>query len=232
MVFFGLAAYIHWLKGGLSMKEAIRIDLDGFYIEPELVPLDTYGVTEIYETPTLSEPEEGEEPPEQPEPILVGYRVAVPAPQGLFKLRYDLDAWQAALTAYDDAMDAYRAALAAYDPDSEDGLPQLPAPVDLQAYWVEGLTQAEIDAIRNAPQPETGAEKIARLEVENALIGQQLVERELESLAAKEERDMIGAQLVQRELEVLSLQTDNALLGQQVVGLDLRLLTLEGSAGA
>lgn len=153
------------------MKEAIKVDLSGYYIEPELVPLDTYGVTPIYEQPSPAEPEDDEEPEqEQPEPILVGYRVAVPVPSGLFKPRFDLEAWQAALSAYDDAMDAYRAALAAYDPDSEDDPPQPPSPVDLRTFWLEGLTQAEIDAIRNAPQPETDAQKITRLEAEkNAL---------------------------------------------------------------
>lgn len=149
------------------MKESIIVDIDGFYIEPDLVPLDTYGVTPIYEQPTSAEPEEDEEPEQAPpEPILVGYRVAVPVPPGLFKLRYDLAAWQAALTAYDDAMDAYRAALAAYDPDSEDEPPKPPPQVDLRTFWIEGLTQAEIDAIRNAPQPETDQQKIARLESE------------------------------------------------------------------
>jgi hypothetical protein len=35
---------------------------------------------------------------------------------------------------------------------------------------VEGLTQAELDAIINAPQPKTDPEKIAALEVDNALL--------------------------------------------------------------
>lgn len=149
-------------------KEAIRIDLDGFSVEPEHVPLDANDVTEIYEPQQSDEPGEDEEP-QPPELVLVGYRVAVPRPSGvqLYKPKYDIVAWKAAIAAYDDAMEAYHAALAAYDPDSEDEPPKPPPQVDLRTFWIEGLTQAEIDAIRNAPQPETDATKIARLEQQN-----------------------------------------------------------------
>ncbi|PYI52554.1 hypothetical protein [Paenibacillus flagellatus] len=66
------------------MKEAYKIGLDGQFIEPELVPFDTEGVAEIYETPAPTE-----ETPE-PEPVLIGYRVAVPLPPGLYKPRFNL----------------------------------------------------------------------------------------------------------------------------------------------
>lgn len=151
------------------MKEAKRIDLDGFYVEPVLVPIGAYGITPIYEKPEPPESEEADQEPELPEPILIGYCVAVPVPSGLFKPRYDLTTWKAALSAYDDAMDAYRAAMAAYDPDSEDEPPQPPQQVDLRTYWIEGLTRQEIDDIRNAPRPETDQQKIARLEQQNTI---------------------------------------------------------------
>ncbi|RKN85858.1 hypothetical protein [Paenibacillus ginsengarvi] len=151
------------------MKEAIMIDLDGFYLEPVLVSIGAYGITPIYEKPEPPESEEADEAPELPEPILIGYRVAVPVPSGLFKPRYDLTTWKAALSAYDDAMDAYCAALAAYDPDSEDEPSQPPLQVDLRAFWIEGLTRQEIDNIRNAPSPKTDQQEIARLEQQSTI---------------------------------------------------------------
>jgi len=67
--------------------------------------------------------------------------------------------------------------------------------------FVEGLTQEEIDEIRNVPQLPT-------------------------------ELDILGEQLVQRELETLELRSENQMLGEQIVALELRLLALEGSASA
>jgi hypothetical protein len=45
--------------------------------------------------------------------------------------------------------------------------------------FVEGLTQEEIDEIRNAPQPETAEQKIAALESENAFIALELVDTQI-----------------------------------------------------
>jgi len=50
--------------------------------------------------------------------------------------------------------------------------------------------------------------------------------------APPSELEIIGEQLVQRELEALELRTENQMLGQQIVDLELRLLALEGGAGA
>ncbi|GAA3410378.1 hypothetical protein ACFFNY_21865 [Paenibacillus hodogayensis] len=194
-------------------KEEIRIDLDGFYVEPELVPLDTYGVMPIYGMP---EPEPEEE--EQPESVLVGYRVAVPVPSGLYKPRYDLDGWQAALAAYDDAMDAYREALAAHDPESEDEQPQPPAPVDLQAFWIEGLTQQEIDDIRNAPRPETIHDQVARLQTESVDT----------MLALTEVYETTGTQAAALEQESVDTMLALTEAYELIMALEARIAALEG----
>ncbi len=60
------------------MKEAIKTDLNGLYIEPVIVPLSQTGVTEMREM-TLSETEE----------VLTGYIVAEKVPEGLFTPRWD-----------------------------------------------------------------------------------------------------------------------------------------------
>lgn len=45
------------------------------------------------------------------------------------------------------------------------------------------------------------------------------------------ELDIIGEQLVQRELETLELRSENQMLSQLISDLELRLLSLEGGAG-
>ena len=86
------------------MKEAIIIDVNGIFQDVELVPDDVFGVFPIHETP---ETQEGEPLVEPPEPVLIGYRIAVPTPQGLYMPKYDIPAWQAAIEAYDAAYADY-----------------------------------------------------------------------------------------------------------------------------
>lgn len=63
--------------------------------------------------------------------------------------------------------------------------------------WIEGRTPQEIDDILNAPVTPT-------------------------------DTDILGQQLVQREIEIMQLQGENAMLGLTLVDLELRLMTLEG----
>lgn len=154
------------------MKEAIITDVNGFMTDVDLVPIDAYGVTPIYEIPQPEPTEEEPEEPSEPEPILIGYRIAVPVPQPLFKPRFDIDAWEAAQSAYWASVEAYLAAMAAYDPESELSEPQPPASVDLPSYWIEGLTQEEIDAIVNAPATPSNEDRLRALEdVMTAMLG-------------------------------------------------------------
>jgi len=60
------------------MKEAIKTDLNGFYIEPVIVQLSQTGVTEIREMS-----------PSETEETLTGYIVAEKVPEGLFTPRWD-----------------------------------------------------------------------------------------------------------------------------------------------
>ncbi|MFC4302993.1 hypothetical protein [Cohnella boryungensis] len=64
------------------MKEAIQVDLDGFYIEPVIVPFSQTGVSEILE---MSPAEVGEEPVN----IVTGYIIAEKVPEGLYTPRWD-----------------------------------------------------------------------------------------------------------------------------------------------
>lgn len=178
-------------------KEAIRIDLDGFFAEPELVQLTTTSVTEIYETPEL-DPENEEQ--EQPEPTLIGYRVSVPVPPGLYQPRYDLTAWRSAVSDHNNALAAYQTALTAHDPESENDPPTPPAPVDLTQFWVEGLTPQEVDALRNAPRPETVHDQVAQLQSENALLALELVDTQIALNQAQNEQAALLLALVEAEV--------------------------------
>lgn len=152
------------------MKEAIITDVNGYYQDVEPVPIEVYGVTPLFfipaPEPTDEEPAQPVEPSE-PEPILIGYRVAVPLPQLFFKPRFDIAAWEAAQSAHWSAVEAYLAAMAAYDPEGGLPEPQPPTKVVDASFWIEGLTQAEIDAIVNAPVPPSIDDKVTQLQTES-----------------------------------------------------------------
>jgi hypothetical protein len=169
------------------LKIAVYVDLDGYYVRDISVEDEVFGVYPDYGPEQVTEPEVDEETPEEPEQppeepdeepeepqepeppvlILVGYRVAIPLPAGLCRPKYDIPAWQAAVDAYEAALADYRAELAEYDPESEEPAPMPPATVNLRLFWTEGLTQAEIDAIRNAPRPPTIHDQVSQLQTES-----------------------------------------------------------------
>lgn len=140
------------------MKEAYVTDLNGYYIEPTLVADHVTGVFPIQEpvpdTDELEPMEEAEEP-QEPETVLAGYTVAVPVPAGLYKPRFDLEAWKAAEAQYEQDLEAWRREQQSQEEDEAKPLPQ---PVDLAQFWIEGLTQEEIDFIRNRPTPKAPIE--------------------------------------------------------------------------
>ncbi|MBD8500753.1 hypothetical protein [Paenibacillus arenosi] len=83
------------------MKEAIKVNLDGFYIEPTLVADSVTGVFPITETAQTGSSSTGTSSTDKPsEPVTVGYMVAVEVPTGLYKPRwsFDLEEWVEGLT--------------------------------------------------------------------------------------------------------------------------------------
>lgn len=156
------------------MKEAYVTDLDGYYLEPTLVADHVTGVFPIFEpVPEPDEPEsmeaqEDPEEPQEPETVLLGYTVAVPVPPGLFKPRYDLVAWRAAVEQYEQDLEAWRREQQLWGEESEvEPLPP-PEPVDLAQFWVEGLSQEEIEEIRNRPQVPSIPERVEKVETDTA----------------------------------------------------------------
>lgn len=63
--------------------------------------------------------------------------------------------------------------------------------------WVEGLTAEEIDAIRNAPWPQSDSERIAQLEADNAVLALDLADAHVRLSAAEQGQAELLLQLVQ-----------------------------------
>lgn len=149
------------------MKSADITDVMGFIVGAEIVQDDTYGVMPLYET---TQPTEDEEAPA--EHALTGYRIAVPVPPGLYKPRFDMEAWDAYLA----KKAAYEAALLDWyaKPEEERGEPPANDSGDPSASWIEGLTPEELTAIQNLPKLETDADKIVRLEAEKSALSTRL----------------------------------------------------------
>ncbi|TVX92234.1 hypothetical protein [Paenibacillus agilis] len=174
------------------MKEAFITDLQGKYIEPTLVMDTVAGVFDIVEQVTVPE---GTTPPAEPQTVVTGYTVALPMPDGLYEPIFDVAGYRAAAAAYTAAYSVYLEALAVYNPKGTAQEPQPPTTVDGAKYWRNGLTQAEIDALKPKPQPNP---------VET--LGQQLVARELEVMELKAQNTAQGATLVSLELRLLNLE--------------------------
>lgn len=140
------------------MKEALKIDQNGYLIDTTLVDDNVSGVFPLYRKAELPDQSmESEAENRQPALELIGYTVAIPVPEGLYKPRFDFAAWE----------------LYNKPPEPEvgaDGMPKMdesgnviykPRPV--VKLWVEGLIPEEIEAIKNPPKQPTAEERIAAL---------------------------------------------------------------------
>lgn len=163
------------------MKEAIITDLNGYMTDVTLVADAVSGVFPVYERPAEELVEPGKnggvstEASEEIEPTLIGYTVAVPVPPGLYKPRFDIEAWK----------DAEQAA-------EEREL----SPLDLASLWKEGLTAEEIDDLRNRPQPASPTDllgqELAKMKLQNMRqqavidsLGKELTKAKLEMIEFK-----------------------------------------------
>lgn len=126
------------------MKEAIIIDLNGFMTDVTLVADDTTGVFPFYR---VQEPQDQFQEDLEQQVLtnteILGYVVAIPVPSGLYKPKFDVEAWneycQLQLVELNDAENS-RTDMTAYfnySPKSE------------ITFWIEGLKQEEIIATQN-----------------------------------------------------------------------------------
>lgn len=149
-------------------KEAVIVGVDGRYKDVEIVPDEQTGVTPIYGGE--AESSEGGELAQ----IITGYIVAVEVPEGLYQPRWDFAAYDGYQTVVTEARLSYAQAYSDWSQEDEETrgeAPMLTLPV-APAFWVEGLTQAEIDAIRNQPQVKPPEQRIAELEAKLAIAAQ------------------------------------------------------------
>lgn len=172
------------------MKEAIITDLDGYMKDVTLVADHVTGVFPIMEpVPAsnelepmefLDEAEEAKEPA-KPEAVLIGYTVAVPVPPGLYKPRFDLEAWQAAVSQYEQDLIERQQEVGQGNGEASTETPPLsPSPIDLMQFWVEGLPPGEIEELRSQPQPHSTEEKVEQLEAAMAKLQQDFMTKDAE----------------------------------------------------
>jgi len=160
------------------MKEAIRVSLDGFYVEPILVPFSQTGVTEIHELLPAEEDE-------KPEEVVTGYIIAEKVPDGLFMPRWDFS----------------------------------------NSVWIDGLTQEEIEEIRNAPQPVTTEQRVSQLEsesVETMLGLAEVYESTTDALTVREQETVDTMLGLAEAYEIILMQQTT------IDALSARVASLEG----
>lgn len=163
------------------MKEAIITDLDGYMKDVTLVADHVTGVFPIMEPVKQEEGLEPMERPAEPEAILTGYTVAVPVPPGLYKPRFDLEAWQAAVSQYEQDLIERQQEVGQGNGEASTETPPLsPSPIDLMQFWVEGLPPGEIEELRSQPQPHSTEEKVEQLEAAMAKLQQDFMTKDAE----------------------------------------------------
>jgi hypothetical protein len=150
------------------MKAVPKVSTDGLYIEDVIADDAFSGVVPFYITPEFDP--ETEEPPE---PIIAGYKVSIPATPGLFRPRFDLEAWEKFSDAKNAADKKYAKEYTAWSklPDDDRGDPPQKPIIPEPTLWIEGMTPDEIAEITK-PQPQELTEsdkKIANLETQLTL---------------------------------------------------------------
>ncbi|QDH19551.1 hypothetical protein [Saccharibacillus brassicae] len=178
------------------MKVVARVNLEGLYVEDEIVEDEFSGVSPIAHHPILSAnlifdesslEEEGEGS------NVMGYLVGISVPPGLYKPRFDLERWKH---------------------HKESNL-QNPT-----GYWSEGLTLEEIKVLTKSPESDpTELDRIGfslvqrelealELRQQNEALGAQIVEKEIQMMTMQAQNQALGASLVGFELRLMSLESD------------------------
>lgn len=122
-----------------------------------------------------------------------------------------------------------------------DNIPETAIPITFDEWqtYLTNTSRYKLDGdIIREKTPEELAEEEAnrppappREPTETEILGQQLVDRELEALELRTQNEVLGGQIVEKELQILDLQSQNEALGASLVGMELRLLELEGGKG-
>lgn len=186
------------------MKEAQIVDLDGYMIDVKLVSDDETGVFSIYTQPL---PTEGEEAIPPLDPVLIGYTVALQAPVGLYKPRFDFAAWEM----YNQPPEPEPGEEGEPKTDEGGNIIYLPRPAI--TLWIEGLTQEELEEIRNRPIPPSLDDKVTQLQTESVetMLALTEVYESNEAQDAAREQESVGTMLALTEAYELILQQQAAI---------------------
>lgn len=223
------------------MKAVPKINIDGLYTEDTIVDDAFPGVVPFYADPP--DPEQmgpGQEQPEEGEPEreIAGYIVGVPVPVGLFRPRFDMEAWEAYQNAVTAAENEYQTA---YDewvalPEDERGEPPIHAAPEQPELWLEGLTSEEIEELTRPPGPselELLAGELADIRMQSnqqqKAIDSAETELEQVKLSSVEQFQTLGAlgaEQVKQDLSNLDLKQQNSVIGAELVKKDISILDL------
>jgi len=156
------------------MKAVPKINKGGLYIEDTIVDDTFSGVVPFYAP--LSELREYEQDegssadPSEIQPEIAGYTVGIPAPPGLYLPKFDLEGWNS----------------------REEGETREPS-----SYWMEGLTQEEIEELTKPhPQEATPLD----------LLGEELAIMKLQNIEQQQTIATLGAELSAAKLEIIDLK--------------------------
>ncbi|MCM3338107.1 hypothetical protein M3650_05520 [Paenibacillus sp. MER TA 81-3] len=151
---------------------------------------------------------DGDQQPDEPRSVLVGYTVAVPLPDGLYEPTFDVQGYRQTMSDYEEEYAEYLAVMAVYDPEGEDSQPQPPLLVDGHSFWRNGLTQEEIKALQPKPVPS----ELDLLRVENAKLLLHVAELEAKSEQHSEQTTALHAQNAELDTKNEQLSQDHATL--------------------
>lgn len=169
------------------MKAVPKINIDGFYLEDELMDDAFNGVVPFY-----ARPDDKDEDTEPITPELIGYTVGVPiTTPGLFKPRFDLAAWQIYQSAVYEAQEAYITALDDWQAKGrvEGKQPVYVAPKQPDNLWTEGLSPEQIAELTKQPEPQPKLrEELTNTQIAMADMYEQMLAMQAELKALKEGR--------------------------------------------
>lgn len=125
------------------MKAVPKINTACLFIEDDIVDDSFTGVVPFYELPEkANEDSTGE-------PLLAGYTVGYPVPEGLYMPRFDLKTWETHQEAVQQAEQAYQEALQQWNGEGEQPEYRVPKQPEL---WLEALSEAEIAELQQPGQ--------------------------------------------------------------------------------
>ncbi|GMX63211.1 hypothetical protein Elgi_00590 [Paenibacillus elgii] len=136
------------------MKEAIVVDLNGFLTDVTLVTDDVTGVFPMFKPHRITE---STEELQQSSPEIIGYIIAIAVPSGLYKPKFDFNAWELYNKLSKSEIDGKDNLLT-----DEDGDSIFEKPKELN-LWIEGESVGEADITYIQSKQSIGKEQFKSL---------------------------------------------------------------------